>query len=292
MSQLIELLDQLSQAGVTTLLILLAAASGFVAIIRNWRLALPVMIIQYVLVGIFLARAIEPSVALIKPLAGAIVCFALSIAAQRADTQRAGRGESVARERLQSPNWQRVPAQVMVRALATMLMLTAAVGAAIRFPLPGNERELGLGAYMLIGCAVLIIATSSEALNSGLGILMLISGFELAYTPLESSIGVSVLLGLVTLLVGLAVAYLTLADGGTAQAAADAALAYAGPVTEPFDDYAAEDGDSEDLDGANDLYPEPDGETDTEPAEIDPSTGQAPKPNPAQASLLADNDDA
>lgn len=229
MSQFVELLDQLSRSGATSLLILLAASAGFIAIIRNWRLTLPVMIIQYVLVGILLARVIEPSVALIKPLAGAIVCFTLSIAAQRVDTQRAQRGESVAVQRLRQPNWQRLPAQILLRAIVAVLMLTAAFGATLRFPLPGQYRELGFGAYMLLGLGVLIIATASEALNIGLGVLMLISGMEMGYTPLEPSISVSVLLGFMTLLVGLAIAYLTLADGAPS-APEDEALAPPEPV--------------------------------------------------------------
>jgi hypothetical protein len=220
MSQLIELFDQLAQAGAASLLILLAISSGIVAIIRNWRITLPMMVLQYVAVGLLLARVIDPGVALIKPLAGAIVCFALSIAAQRADTQRASRGESVALSRLQRPNWQRVPAQVLLRAIAAILVLTAALGATIRFPLPGIARELGLGAYLLVGFGVLLVATAYEALNVGLGLLMLLSGVELGYTPLEPSISVSVLLALTTLLVGLAISYLTLADGGALHAGA------------------------------------------------------------------------
>ncbi|MCX6434213.1 MAG: hypothetical protein NTX29_16065, partial [Actinobacteria bacterium] len=60
---------------------------------------------------------------------------------------------------------------------------------------------------------LLLMATTPEALNIGMGLLMFISGIELGYTPLEPSISVSVLLGLMTLLVGFAIAYLTLADG-------------------------------------------------------------------------------
>jgi hypothetical protein len=102
----------------------------------------------------------------------------------------------------------------LLRAIAAILVLTAAFGATFRFPLPGNARELGLAAYILIGFGLLIAATASEALNIGLGMLMMISGFELVFTPLEPSISVSVLLGLMTLLVGVAISYLTLADGG------------------------------------------------------------------------------
>ena len=161
-----------------------------------------------------LARVIPPGVALIKPMAGALVCLAISVAAQAADSQRATRGESVAVERIRHVAWRSVPAQVLLRAIATVLVLTAAFGASIRFPLPGNTRDLGLGAYMLLAGGLLLMATASEALNIGIGLLMFISSIELGYTPLEPSISVSVLLGLMTLLVGFAIAYLTLADGG------------------------------------------------------------------------------
>jgi len=211
-SQLAELLRRLAEGAIGPLLVALVASAGFIVTVRNWRLALPVMVLQYVLVGILLARLLDPTAALFKPLAGFVVLFVLSLAAQRADDVRAERGESVASERLAQPNWQRLPAQLLLRAITTCLVITAAFGAAARFPLPGVARELGLGAYMLAGCGLLLMATAHESLNVGLGILMLISGFELAYTPLEPSVGLSVLLALTTLLIGLAIAYLTLAD--------------------------------------------------------------------------------
>lgn len=214
MSELVSLLDRLSQLAATPLLVSLAISIVFILLFRNWRLALPALIVQYVIVGIMLARVIEPGVALIKPLAGALVCMALSIAAQRADDVRARRGESVAVERIRHVAWRSVPAQVLLRAIAATLVLTAAFGATGRFPLPGGARELGLGAYMLLASGLLLIAITPEALNIGVGLLMFISGVELGYTPLEPSISVSVLLGFMTLAVGIAISYLTLADGG------------------------------------------------------------------------------
>lgn len=212
-SDLVALLDRLSRLATPPLLAALTASALLIVLVRNWRIALPALIVQYVLVGIMLARAIDPGVALIKPLAGSLVCMALSIAAQQADTRRAGRGESVAIERIRHVAWRSVPAQVLLRAIAAAVVLTAAFGAAVRFPLPGDARELGLGAYILISCGVLLIATTAEALSVGIGLLVFLSGVELAYTPLEPSVSVSVLLGLMTLFVGVAIAYLTLADG-------------------------------------------------------------------------------
>ncbi|MCS7061379.1 MAG: hypothetical protein RMN25_09465 [Anaerolineae bacterium] len=213
MSELVELLDRLSRLATPPLLGALTASALMIVLVRNWRIALPALIVQYVLVGIMLARAIDAGVALVKPLAGALVCVALSIAAQYADAQRAQRGESVALDRIRRVTWHSLPAQVLLRAVAAVIVLIAAFGAAVRFPLPGDARELGLGAYILIGCGILLIGTATEVLNVGIGLLVFLSGVELAYTPLEPSVSVSVLLGLMTLLVGVAIAYLTLADG-------------------------------------------------------------------------------
>jgi hypothetical protein len=212
MSLFAELLRRLAEETAGLFLVVLVASAGFVVLVRNWRLVLPVMVLQYVAVGILLVRLFDPIAALFKPLAGSVVLIVLSLAAQRADDVRAERGESVARERLARPNWQRLPAQLLLRAVTMALVLTAAFGAAVRFPLPGGARELNLGAYMLIGCGLLLMASAYESLNVGLGILMFVSGFELAYVPLEPSVGVSALLALTTLLIGLAIAYLILAD--------------------------------------------------------------------------------
>jgi hypothetical protein len=118
-SDLALLLQRLSQLAIGPLLAALVASAIVVSLIRNWRLALPVMIGQYVIVGIMLARVSQPGVAVIKILAGILVCLSLSIAAQRADDQRAARGESVAVERILHPSWRSVPAQVLLRAVAS-----------------------------------------------------------------------------------------------------------------------------------------------------------------------------
>ena len=215
MSDLVVLFERLAQLAAGPVLVVLVISAVVATLLRNWRIVLPALMIQSVVVGVLLARSIPPGVALIKPLTGIIAAVTLSIAAQRADNERAARGQTVAtaESRIEHVNWRSLPAQVLVRAVATVLALTAAFGASLRFPLPGPIRELGLSAYVLVACGVLVAATASEALSSGVGVLMLIAGFELGYMPVERSISVSVLLGFMTLMVALAVAYLTLADG-------------------------------------------------------------------------------
>lgn len=214
MSNLIILIDQLARLAVAPLLFGLAASAAVLLVVRNWRIALPALIVQYVLTGILLARVIPPGVALIKPFAGIVVCLALSLAAQRADNARAARGESIAAERMTRVRWSSLPSQFLVRVITAVLVLTAAFGAAVRFPLPGAANELSFAAYILVASSVILIASTPEVLNVGMGALMLLSGVELGYMPLEPSITVSVLLGLMTLIVGVAIAYLALADDG------------------------------------------------------------------------------
>jgi hypothetical protein len=214
MSSLLSLIDQLSRIAVAPLLFGLIASAAVLVLIRNWRIALPMLIVQYVLVAILLARVIPPGVAMIKFVAGAIVCLSVSVAAQRADNVRESRGEAIARSAVQGFNWRSLPSQTLIRAISTVLVLTAAFGATVRFPLPSAAQDLTLPAYTLLACAILIIGTSTQAVNVGMAVLMLLSGIELAYAPVEPSVTVSVLLGLMTLLVGVAVAYLTVADAG------------------------------------------------------------------------------
>lgn len=215
MTDLVQLIAQLAQLAAGPLLIGLVGTSLVMVLIRNWRITLPALILQYALVGVMLARVTQPAVALITPLAGVLISLSLSIAAQRADNERATRGESIAIERVKHVAWQSVPAQVLLRAVAATLALTAAFAVAVNFPLPGSARELGLAAYVLLACGALIIAIAPEALNGGIGLLMIISGIELGYTPLEPSLSVVILLGLMNLLVGVAIAYLTLADANS-----------------------------------------------------------------------------
>ncbi len=80
-------------------------------------------------------------------------------------------------------NMRSLPSEFLIRAIATVLVLTAAFGATVRFPLPSGARELTLAAYALLACAMLVIGTSPHAVNVGMAVLMLLSGIELAYAP-------------------------------------------------------------------------------------------------------------
>lgn len=214
MSELIRLLERLSQLAIVPLLAALALAVLAVVVVHNWRIALPAMVAHYVAVAALLVRVIDPAVVLIKLVAGVVTCIALIVASVGADNLRRALGAPSAAQRLAQPNWVQVPAQLALRAVAAVVVGATTVAAAVRFPLPGVPPVFVLSAYLLFGWGLLVIVTSFEALNSGLGVLLLLSAFEVAYIPLEPSVSVGVLLGAITLLVGIAVAFLVLAEGG------------------------------------------------------------------------------
>ncbi len=209
-----QIFAQLAAFPAPLLLVVLILTIVPIMLVRNWRITLPALMIQYVLLGLLLARVLPNVTVAVKPVVGIIAGLTLSLAAQRADVdrQRRGQARSTAQARLITADWTRLPSQLLMRLVVMLLVVTAAFGATSRFPLPGNARELALGAYLLVFCGTVVTAIASEGLNIGIGILMMISGFELGYIPLERSISVSVLLGLMTLIVTLAIAYLTLAD--------------------------------------------------------------------------------
>ena len=66
MSDLVLLFERLAQQALAPLLIALVASAAVVSLIRNWRVSLPALIVQSVVVGILLARVIQPSVALVR----------------------------------------------------------------------------------------------------------------------------------------------------------------------------------------------------------------------------------
>jgi hypothetical protein len=81
------------------------------------------------------------------------------------------------------------------------------------YPLPTIPPDVGLGCYWLILIGLLILMLTEEPLKGGLGLLTLLTGFDLLYAPLENSLVVAWLWAVVNLLLALAIAFLAVAKG-------------------------------------------------------------------------------
>lgn len=96
--------------------------------------------------------------------------------------------------------------RLFLAALVVLMMFGAALS--LNEWLPDAGLPLLLGALLLIGTGLLQLGVSSHPGRTTLGLLTLLSGFEILFSSLENSILVAALLAVVTLGLALAGAYL------------------------------------------------------------------------------------
>jgi len=179
-------------------------AGAVIYLISEWRIRFLALLVQYVFVGVLFAGIFDtrPEMALLKIIVGWLISGALLLSAQiRWRTVRApGRLVSWATN---------LPFRVLV------LLTATAIGwlASQRFSLPYVSAELGLACLLLVVLALLFFGTEEEDPTIiGVGVLNLLSALEIFYTAQDPGLLVSGLLVVVSLLVGLATSYLTVAE--------------------------------------------------------------------------------
>jgi len=179
-----------------------AAAAGLTAalliLIERRLLRLGLLAIQYLAVALLSALALPLTVALAKWVAGLMSCGILAITFSRL----AGRPEASAPEV--------VPAGRGFRLLAALLVGAAALGLARTdwMGIPGIDPAASLGASLLMGLGLLQIGLSQARLRVGIGLMTLISGFEIAYCFVEPSLAVLALLGSIHIGLAMVISYL------------------------------------------------------------------------------------
>jgi hypothetical protein len=229
MPTLPEIIERLSFLATTPAVVALMFTAGILVVIKDWRISLLALAIQYVIVGVLLAGAIRLELAAIKTLVGAMLCLNLYITARRVDWGRPAPA-SLGAERLtiSAPREGKsgmLPTELPFRFLAALMVIVAAYGGALAYPLPDVSEAISLATYTLAALGLLAMGLTDEPLKAGLGLLTFFSAFELYYTVLEPSLIVVGFLGLANFLIALAIAYLTVARAAFVVEGAPAAIA-------------------------------------------------------------------
>jgi hypothetical protein len=213
MPTLNEILARLAIVPTTTALLGLAITAGLLIAVPDWRASVLALVAQYILAGLLLTRVIRPEIALIKTLTGAMICVTLYVTARRV-----GWGRLPLEEGEEPPSWWLLSLMMGVpfRILAALMALALAYTAALRMPLANVPLEVTLGSFTLCMLGVFGIALAREPLKGGIGLLTVITGFEMFYSSVEQSLAVVGFLGLVNFMIALGIACLT-----TSQAAPD-----------------------------------------------------------------------
>jgi hypothetical protein len=196
MPTLSDVLAKLSFLTTTPAVVGLVITASLIVIVRDWRFLLAALLGQYVLAGLLLTRLIQPQVALTKVLIGDLVCVVLYLTARLVDVRGARtRGET------SLPDF-------VFRLSAVLFVGLAVYTLSKRHPLPEVPSDIGFACCWLASLGLLVLILTDEPLKAGMGLLTLITGFELFFSALERSLSVVGFLGIANFLIALAIAYL------------------------------------------------------------------------------------
>lgn len=214
-----DLLDRLaSLRGMPSVAILLLAA--FVAVVSwDMRPALLSVLVHYLFAGLLFVDVLDPRLAVVYTLAGLFVTAILAVTAWQVNWGRPPAGlspEEAARlgvGRRRSIGRFVLTDRALIRLIAAAAALAAAlwVGRSPGLLQPVVPETLSYLEPAIVGLILLGLAgaaSSTEPLPSGIGVLLFLSGFALAYGFLDQSIAMTVGLVVAQLTVALVVAYL------------------------------------------------------------------------------------
>jgi hypothetical protein len=205
----------------TPAVVLLIVAATALVVFADWRVRLGALLAQYIAAAILVSQLVLLDVAAAKMLAGLVATGILAVTAlQFSGSIRAplaeprdepqtgpnGDGASPAERRFALPTGFpfRVMAALMVSAMAGYLASQPSL------VLPGLQTApaVNTASYLLIALGLLNLGLTEEPLRAGMGLLTVMTGFELFYAAVEPALAVVALLAASQLAVALAVSYL------------------------------------------------------------------------------------
>lgn len=184
----------------------------------DWRLRFALLIVQYGLAAVIVAQAVSWQVALVKGVVGALVVLILVLTgrevgfARRPVSAEAEPEDAAPRSRLFTLRRIEVQTNLPFRVIAVLLAVVAIwyLVTETGYAVPGVPLGVNLAGDLLIGLGLLGLGLSEEPMDAGIGLLMVLNGFELLYSPVEQSLAMAALLAAVNFGVALAISHLTL----------------------------------------------------------------------------------
>ncbi len=180
------------------------AATTTLLLSRDWRLSLGLLAAQYLAAFVLVLHHWPLGMATVKLVTGWMVTAAIGMTRLSIP-----RDESDAESFWPRGQWFRIS----LAAIVALLVLVASTG--IEEAIPGLGLPVVTGGLLLIGMGLIHLGITSQILQTILGLLTLLTGFEMLYAAVESSILVAGLLAVVDLGLALAGSYLLLADSAT-----------------------------------------------------------------------------
>lgn len=224
MPTLLEILDQLKLVTYETALLGLFITASVILLSKDWRILIMALLAQYILVGIMLMRLVRPDIAVLKILIGAFICPILFLSARQISVRpsfaaenwpfKFGRWRSFSGGmRALADQYSSTPTGLVFRIFVGLIMILVILTISSNFPLPGSAAPVTTAVYWLVVSGLVTLMITEDPMKAGHGLFTVLIGFDLFYTTLENSLLLTGLWGSVTLLIALAVGYLTVVKG-------------------------------------------------------------------------------
>ncbi len=177
------------------------ATSTVILINRDWRLSLGALAVQYVAAFWLITRHLPFVMGSAYLITGWMVVAALGMTRLGLPSAEDEKEEAF----LPRGQWFRV---ILVCIIA---LFTLGATQRIESAIPGLGLQVIAGSLILIGAGVVHLGLTSESLNVIIGLLTMLTGFEILYAAIESSILVAGLLAVISLGLGIVGSYLLIA---------------------------------------------------------------------------------
>lgn len=214
MPTLADLLARVSFLAAMPAVVGVLVTAGLLVVSRDWRANVIALAVQYFFVALLMTRVVRLEIGAVKGLVGWLICLVFYVTGRQAGAfERSSSVEGSTSSR----RWRRwvMSARASFSLLAVILVAVVTFIAALFVPLPQVPTDVRLACYLLGGLGLLLLGVQEGPLEVGFGLLTLLSGFDLFYVALEPSLVVAGLLGTLSFVIALAMAYLR-----TTQAAA------------------------------------------------------------------------
>lgn len=187
-------------AGRLAAALMCGVCAGVIAAQDNRRLALGLLVVQYAAVTLLVTQFIPLATSSVKLAGGLIACSILGVTLARLPQTPSSRGGGS------------IPAGRTFRLISVLLVAVAGWGLSRDrwMGILTLEAHAALGSALLMTLGLLQLGTSDTPFRVGLGILTILSGFEIAYASVEPSLAVLSLLAMVHIGISLTVSYLIL----------------------------------------------------------------------------------
>ena len=178
-------------------LLLVAATATALVVVERPGIQIGILAIQYSSVAWLTSLALPPQVAAVKLVAGLIACGILAL--------------TVAKSRPAAESASGIAGRAF-RAIAGILIMAAAlgIGQSNWMRVPDIRPEAIMAAAILISMGLLQLGLFRNPLRVSIGIITLLSGFEIAYSVIEPALAILALLASVHIGLAIVVSYLSL----------------------------------------------------------------------------------